>query len=160
MTEYTIEQVTAAYVRLRQIRAEKESSFKQSMEPIEQKMTDIENWLLNQMNVQGVDSFKTKSGTPYKKTQTSVSLAEPEVFRDFVLKPAAEGIGTHLQAMGYVISPTMLEEFKTVIGQLIRWDVVDFRVGKKGVQEFIEEHDAPPPGVAITQFATVNIRKG
>jgi hypothetical protein len=159
MTEYTVEQVTQAYMRLREIRAQKEASFKEVLDPIDAKMVEIENWLLAKMESLGADNIKTKYGTPYKKIQTSVTLADPETFKNFVLQPAADSIGSHLQAMGYAIDANTVEQIRTVIAQMIHWDVAELRVSKAGVKEFMEQHQVLPPGVAVSQFATINVRK-
>lgn len=159
MTEYTVDQVTAAYIKLREISAQKAAAFKEEMAPIEKKMSEIENWLLNKMNELGCDQLKNAAGTPYKKIQTSVVMADATAFKAYILQPAVEALKTHLMAMGYMLMPKDSESFATVIDQSIRWDLADLRVGKKGVQEYMEETQAPPPGVTINQFATVNIRR-
>jgi hypothetical protein len=48
-------------------------------------MESIEMQLLDQMNVTGVDSFKTKKGTAYKKKAVSVTTADGASFRRHVI---------------------------------------------------------------------------
>jgi len=48
-------------------------------------MDDIELKLLDQMNQTGVDSFKTKKGTAYKKKAVSVTTADGSEFRRHVI---------------------------------------------------------------------------
>lgn len=157
MTEYTVDQVTAAYIKLREISAQKAAAFKDEMAPIEKKMSEIENWLLNKMNELGCDQLKNASGTPYKKIQTSMVMSDAPAFKSYILQPAVNAVASYLLGLG--ISPRYSEVLGTMIDQSIRWDLADLRVGKKGVQEFMEETQAPPPGVTVNQFATVNIRR-
>lgn len=159
MTKPTIEQVTAVYLRLRELEAEIGERHSKELEPLAKKKGEIENWLLNEMNTQSVDSFKTPAGTPYKKIQTAVKLDDPEIFRNYILQPVADAVQSLIAGMGYVVAPHINSQIATIVAQNIRWDLADLRVGKKGVQEFIEETQAPPPGVSINTFATVNVRR-
>ena len=48
-------------------------------------MNEIEMQLLDQLNQSGVDSFKTKKGTAYKKKAVSVTTADGAEFRRHVI---------------------------------------------------------------------------
>jgi hypothetical protein len=39
------------------------------------------------------------------------------------------------------------------------WEMLERRVNKKAVEEHINEHEVPPPGVNIRQETTINIRR-
>ena len=114
-------------------------------------MEVIERWLLQQMEAMGVDSLKTQAGTPYKSISKSVKMQDPEQFKKFVFTPLIE----YMTETGTIRDGEVLE----VLTNNVLWDMIDFRCGKKGVEEYVAETGQLPPGVEMSSFTTVNIRK-
>lgn len=139
----TAEQVIAKYIELRNQRTLLTKKHEEELAPTVAAMQKIELWLLAKLNEAGANSLNTNAGTAFKVLHTSVTMADPQVFKRFVLGPAAEAFGIDV---GSFID-------------LVKWDVVDFRAGKKGIQEFMEQHDSVPPGVNVSQNTGISVRR-
>ena len=154
-----IEEVTAKYIELRDRKTELAKRQSEEMRPLNEAMNSIESWLMEQMNTLGVDSFKTASGTPYKATQNSVKLADAGAFKGHVFAPAIEALVNYLGASGHPLLPVDRTAIEQCLQEKIRWDMVDFRAGKKGILEEFEQTQVLPPGVQLESFSVVNIRR-
>ena len=155
----TIDDVVRKYIELRDRKNEISKRHAEELQPLNDGMYAIETWLLNQMNTLGVDSLKTSSGTPYKAVSNSVKLTDAGAFKGHVFAPALQGINNYLHAVGYNLQPVDLEAIQSCLQEQARWDMVDFRAGKKGVVEYIESTNQLPPGVQVESSTVVNIRR-
>jgi len=124
------------------------------IEPITKSMETIEAWFLDQMNKMGVDNLKTPSGNPYKHVTTSVKMLDSESFKQFVFQPVVALLTGLIQQTG-----SHVPDVAGLLTSGILWDMIDFRVGRKGVLEHIEREGTVPPGVIVDQFTSVKIRK-
>lgn len=146
-----INEVVKKYISLRDESTVISERHKEELRPIFESMNVIETWLLQEMEKMGVDSLKTPSGTPYKAVSKSVKMADPESFKAFCFAPVIE-------AFKNLNIPNMPD----ILGLLtagIRWDIIDFRPLKSGVNELINETGNVPPGVSVDQFTKINIRR-
>lgn len=155
-----IEQVTAKYIELRDRKSEIAKRHSEEMRPLNEAMENIESWLMDQMNTLGVDSFKTSSGTPYKAVSNSVKMVDGGVFKNYIFAPAVEAAINHLRQAGYAIPDVEIEALQIILQGKARWDMVDFRAGKKGIIEHFDNTEQLPPGVTVETFAVVNVRRG
>lgn len=155
---YTVEQVVAGYITYRDQVAEISKRHAEELAPFRDAMDKMEAWLMEKMNQDGVESYRTGSGTPYKATHTSIKLEDPEAFKAFLLGPAQEALVKYFQSSGYVLNGSDHQHILTLLQQAIRWDLADLRAGKKGIQELAEATGQLPPGVGMSQFAKINIR--
>lgn len=155
----TVEEVVSQYVSLRDRKAEIAKRQEEELAPLSDAMGHIESWLMSEMNKVGCDSFKTSAGTAFKKNSNSVRMLDAEVFKEHVFQPAAEAIYHYLVASGFSIPPADIEAIKSLLQSKTKWDMVDFRVGKKGVLEHLEETSALPPGVSVETISVVNVRR-
>lgn len=155
----TVEEVTKKYIELRDRKAEIAKRQSEEVKPLSEAMENLEAWLLNQMNTLGVDSFKTSAGTPYKANSNSVKMTDAGAFKGHVFAPAVEGIINYLSALGHSIQHADKEAMQMILQDSPLWDMVDFRAGKKGVLEHLENTEALPPGVAVETFTIVNVRR-
>lgn len=64
----TVDEVVAAYIKLRAKKDAMEAETKAEVKKIVEKMDKFEGWLKQQADAQGVTSFKTKHGTAFLKT--------------------------------------------------------------------------------------------
>lgn len=154
----TVEEVVSKYVELRDRKAEISKRHSEELVPYNEGMENIERWLLNKMNEDGVQNYKTDMGTAYKATTTSVKMGDPTAFKEAVFAPAAERILSLLEiAPGYANGG--IQDVLNIIRDSALWDMVDFRAGKKGVQAHLEDTKTLPPGVTVDSFTTLNIRR-
>lgn len=156
-----LEQITAKYIELRDRKTEMAKKHQDEMAPLNTAMETIENWFLNQMQAEGVDSYKTPAGTAFRKVTSSVTMADHEAFKEFVFLPAAQQVVQFMGQMGYISSAPDRDALAIIklLNSFARWGLVDFRSGKKGIEEFIQESNETVPGVNISQYTTVNVRR-
>ena len=79
-----IDDLLGKYVQLRDKKAEIEKAHKAKVGQLTDVMKKIEAILLEHFNDTGSDSVKTSNGTAYKSIKTSVSVADRDIFLDFI----------------------------------------------------------------------------
>lgn len=156
---FSVEQIIGKYVELRDRKAELAKKHDEELRPMSDAMQAIENILMHKMNELGVTQLKGETGTAFKATSTSVQMKDAQEFKNFVFAPAVLAVSNHLSALGIELPALELGSLAQIIRDLPRWDVVDLRAGKKGIQEYQENFNQAVPGVAVNSFATVNIRR-
>ncbi len=124
----TIHQAIQSYRKLREMRDALKKKHSEELKPLTEKMFLVENYLLLQLNNQGVESMKTDVGTAYKSTTTKAKIIDWDV------------------ALAYIKKNELFH-------------MLEKRISKVAVEEFIEAQGSPPPGVDITQEVKVNVRK-
>jgi nanoRNase/pAp phosphatase (c-di-AMP/oligoRNAs hydrolase) len=72
----TLEDAVDSYIRLRDMVSEKEQAFKEEKAKLQSAMDKLESLIMLRMDEQGVESVRTKSGTAYKSTRTSATVAD------------------------------------------------------------------------------------
>jgi hypothetical protein len=72
------------YVKLRDQKAKLKADYQELAAPVQQKMDKLEAKLLEVFNTTGMDSIKTEFGTAYTSTRTTASVADRDVFMDYV----------------------------------------------------------------------------
>jgi hypothetical protein len=154
-----VEQVISKYIELRDRKAELAKKQSEEMKPLTEAMDSIENYILHQLNATGAEAFKTKAGTAFKAVQRSVQLQDPIAFKDFVFAPAATGVTTYLASTGIDLQDVDKQHIAQIIRDLPMWDMVDFRVGKKGITDYQENDQGQVPGVALNSTTVINIRR-
>ena len=155
-----ISAILTKYIELRDRKAELGKKQAEEMTPINEAMGNIENYLMHVMNQQGVTQLKVEgTGTAFKATATSCQLQDPMAFKDFIFSPAADAIINYLASAEVYIDDSSKTAIANIIRDLPRWDMVDFRAGKKGITEYVDNEATPVPGVVLNTIATVNIRR-
>jgi hypothetical protein len=155
MSAYTIDEVVESYVAIRDVKRTMEKEHEEALKPIQEKLDKIETYLLGRMQEDGVENYKTKSGTAYKSVKTSCQMADAAMYKEFVFEPVVTAIKSVLDNAGL---PDMTEALRQTIAQSALWNLVDFRALKKGVEEYIEDYKQVPPGLNVAQTTTVNVR--
>lgn len=84
MTTLNVDQVVAAYMKLRQQKEALEASIKEEVGVIKDKMTKMEAWIKEQADAQGVTSFKTKHGTAFLSTSDYANVADWDAVLTFI----------------------------------------------------------------------------
>ena len=85
----TVDQAVAAYMKLRQKKAEVEASIKDELSQIEANMDKLEKWIKTRADAMGVSSFKTPHGTAFLTTKDYASVADWDATLAFVKETGA-----------------------------------------------------------------------
>jgi len=156
----TIEDVIKQYINLRDRKAELAKKQAEELAPLSEAMGNIENYLMHTMNTMGVDQLKCADiGTAFKARATSCQMQDAAAFKEFVFQPAIYAMLNHLKTLCITVPASLSKDFFTIISSMTLWDMVDFRAGKKGIQEYIENEKQPVPGVAVNTVAVINVRR-
>ena len=81
----TVDEVVAAYIKLRLKKEQMEAEVKAETKKIVEKMDKFEAWLKVQADAQGVTSFKTKHGTAFLKTTDYANVENWDAALNFIL---------------------------------------------------------------------------
>lgn len=128
MTEMTPAQRVAAYVQLRDHKAEATKAFDKSLERVVAAMEKLENELLNDLNTSGANSIACDSGTVHRTRQFNVSVNNREAFLEYIKE-------------------------KNI------WEALDVKANKTFVKEHMEEEGEALPGLNVTQFDKIGVRR-
>jgi hypothetical protein len=79
-----VDDVIAAYLKLRDKKESIEAAVKEQTREISEKLTKLESWLKEQADAQGVTSFKTKHGTAFLTTSDFANVADWDAVLSFV----------------------------------------------------------------------------
>jgi len=155
-----IGQILSKYIELRDRKAALAKEQSETMKPLNEAMDNIESYLMHTMNTMGTTQLKAEGiGTAFKATATSCQLQDAVAFKDFVFAPAVNAVMTYLGACGYEIRELDSGVIANIIRDQSAWDMVDFRAGKKGITDYVENEQQNVPGVAVNTIATINIRR-
>lgn len=154
------EEILKKYIELRDRKAEIAKRQAEELAPLSEAMGNIENFLMHTMNQMGVDQLKCADvGTAFRAKAASCQLQDGAAFKEFIFDPAITQVIHYLGACGHVFQPEDHAKMYDIIRDMARWDLVDFRAGKKGIQEYIENEKQSVPGVAVNTIATINVRR-
>lgn len=78
------DKLVAAYVKLRDLKAQLEAEAKAKVKPVTEKMDQLEGILLAALQETGQNSANTPAGTAYMTTDNKVSVADWPAFLEFV----------------------------------------------------------------------------
>ncbi len=104
---YRADELVQKYMMLRQRKEQIEEAHKASLAEIKRAMELIETVLHQMMQAQGVTSLRTPYGTPYFSKQTSATVADWDMYLDWVR--ATEG----WEFLEHRCSKTAVEQYKT-----------------------------------------------
>lgn len=76
-----MEKIIERFVALRDKKKELDEAHKEKLRPINEAMEKLEVAILNHLQATGSEGIRTKAGTAYKKTETSITVADKEVFK-------------------------------------------------------------------------------
>lgn len=124
----SIEELVEKYIMLRDKKAAIMNAAKEKCAAIEAALTVAENTIMALLNEHGLDSLGCASGTAYRTTRTSATVAD----WDATLQWIKDNDAFH-----------MLER----------------RVAKTAVEEYVKAEGDLPPGVNWKQDVTINVRR-
>jgi hypothetical protein len=79
-----VEELVEKYIELRDTKAKIASDYKAKVAVIDNVLDKIEAELLSQFNDLGMESVRTKTGTAFKSTRTSATVADWDYVLDFI----------------------------------------------------------------------------
>lgn len=79
-----MEELVEKYIKLRDAKSKAVKQFKDKMAKVDSVLTRIEGDILKQFNASGLESARTKSGTAYKSTRVSATVADWDSTLDFI----------------------------------------------------------------------------
>lgn len=129
MSDYNFDDLIDKYIRIRDKKAEVKHRQNEEIAKFDKALEAIERVLLAEMQSSGAQSVATKHGTAYQKTQTSVTIADREVFRAFVRESEDH------------------------------WIFADLRANAPAVKAYLDERSELPPGVNLVSRLTVNVNR-
>jgi hypothetical protein len=124
----TIDQVIAAYVKLRDKRDALKKEQAAAMAPINESLYKLQLWLQKSLQDSGQTSAKTAAGTAFLQTDVSVAIEDFDVILAF--------IKTH-----------------------DLWAMLEKRVSKSVVTDYIESTKEVPPGITVKSEISCHIRR-
>lgn len=84
-----LEPLVDKYIKLRDAKAKAVKQFKEKMASVDVVLTRMEGTLLKQLNELGIESARAKSGTAYKSTRVSATVADWDQTLDFIKENGA-----------------------------------------------------------------------
>lgn len=131
MTDHTDAQLVEHYLALKAHKAAMAERHKVEMDPYSKGMETIENVFLARLNERGADNTKTEHGTAYKSKLMNVKVVDRNALLDFCIDNW-DKIGSDLLQVGAT---------------------------KDAVKQWIEATNEPPPGIEVSHYININIRK-
>ena len=123
-------QLVEQYLKMKAHVASRQETFDAEIKPYKDGMTVIENAFLDRLTERGADNTKTDAGTAYKSTIRSFKVVDQSALFRFVTEQG---------------------------GSL---ELVDIKVLKDPVKEWVESTGKLPPGVVENEpFTRINIRR-
>ena len=79
-----LSEAVEVYIKLRDKKAQMKAAFDAEVSPINDKLAKLEAKLMEVFNNTGMDSVKTEFGTAYTVNRSTASVADREIFMDYV----------------------------------------------------------------------------
>jgi len=121
-------QATEAYIKLRDMKKQKDDEHKESLKKLVAAMDKIEAGILEFLQTSGANSIASDAGTAYKSTQLSATVEDKELFMAFVKETD-------------------------------QYEALDVKANKTFVKDYMEENQEVPPGVKVSQMATIGVQR-
>ena len=129
--EITDLELIQKYVQMRDLIAVKKKAFEEITRPYKQGMDTIEQALLARLVERGADNTKTDAGTAYKVAHVNVKVVDREKFVEFIM-----------------------QEWETIGNEMLL-----AAPQKDAVRQYVDSNGRSPPGVEVSYFTDVNVRK-
>jgi hypothetical protein len=116
----TIAELVEKYIQCRDKKAEYKAEYDLKVAKVEEAMDKIENKFLEVFASTGMESIRTEFGTAFASSRTSCTVADKEVFMDYVIK------NQEWPLLEVKPAKKAVEEFKTATDELppgLNWTV-------------------------------------
>lgn len=122
-----VDDIVAAYVRLRDQKAELKAQQAEVMKPYDEALAKLEAEALQILSDTGVESMKTSAGTVYKSVATSATVQDKSAFMDYIREHLAFDL-LDVRANKTAVQDFVTENQDTPPGVVIRREMkVGFR---------------------------------
>lgn len=122
-----VDDIVAAYVRLRDQKAELKAQQAEAMKPYDEALAKLEAEALQILSDTGVESMKTSAGTVYKSVATSATVQDKSAFMDYIREHQAFDL-LDVRANKTAVQDFVTENQDTPPGVVIRREMkVGFR---------------------------------
>ncbi len=149
--------VIESFVATRDKIAELNAELKEQVSELIDQQKKKEAWLQGNLNTLGVESMKTAEGTAFLKKGDSATVADREIFMEFMIGNALKD--ALAQSGGAVTVPDQ-DAFVALLAQSGAWNFLTNAISKKEVQSAITaETPDPPPGVNYSTFQTLQVNR-
>jgi hypothetical protein len=128
MFRMNIQDLVGKYVELRDKKDALRKAYNEKTAKVDSVLEKMEAVMMSALNAAGVDSAKTPSGTVFMSERSSATVADRDLFFDFVREHEA-------------------------------WDMLESRVNKTSVTQYLETTQALPPGINYRTEKTINVRR-
>ena len=129
--EITDKDLIEKYVSMRDLIAVKKKAFEEITKPYKAGMDTIEQALLARLVERGADNTKTDAGTAYKVEHVNVKVVDREKFVEFIM-----------------------QEWETIGNEMLL-----AAPQKDAVRQYVDSNGRSPPGIEVSYFTDVNVRK-
>ncbi len=124
-----MDDLVETYIKIREKKSRLKADYDLKVSKFDEVQDKIEALLLQRFGEMGVDSIKTAAGTAYMQVRSSATLADWDVFREFLAQQE---------------DPYMY---------------VERRVSKTAVEQYKAANEDLPPGVNWNEMRVVNFRR-
>lgn len=122
-----VDDIVAAYVRLRDQKSELKAQQAEAMKPYDEALAKLEAEALQILSDTGVESMKTSAGTVYKSVATSATVQDKSAFMDYIREHLAFDL-LDVRANKTAVQDFVTENQDTPPGVVIRREMkVGFR---------------------------------
>lgn len=122
-----VDDIVAAYVRLRDQKAELKAQQAEALKPYDEALAKLEAEALQILSDTGVESMKTSAGTVYKSVATSATVQDKSAFMDYIREHLAFDL-LDVRANKTAVQDFVTENQDTPPGVVIRREMkVGFR---------------------------------
>ena len=111
---------------------------------------------------QRLTDMKTERETEIKKINEAIDLIKSkllDVFNEKGIDSLKTPIGTIYKSTRASASVADWDVFFTFVQSHDMWHLLEHRCSAKKAEEYIEEHEVPPPGVNFSRMVTLNIKR-
>ena len=115
-----VSELVSKYIELRDKKAEIKAEYDLKVARIDEVMDKIENKFLQVFQETGMESIRTEFGTAFASSRTSCTVADKEIFMDYVVK------NQEWPLLEVKPAKKAVEEFKTATDELppgLNWNV-------------------------------------
>lgn len=154
LSEMNFDEIVEKYIELRNLKSAAKKQYDERVALLEGGMKKLEAAVLERFREQGVESCNTSSGTVYKTTRTSATVADWGAYTLFVSRRLAGAVAQDLS-----LPPEVVDVIAKALADSGEFEFFERRAAKDPVKEFMEEHQGDlPAGINWNAFTTIGVR--
>lgn len=119
----------------------------------------VEKYIKIRDKVSQLKEQHTAQLAPYNEAMDKIEQTLLSYFNETGQESARTSSGTAYRQRATSATVASRPEFLAYVKENDRWDLVDARAAKKNIEEYIDEHETPPPGINFSATYKVNFRR-